>query len=379
MSLYLDYNASTPVDVRVLDTMTNAYKCFYGNPDSRTHDYGTNAHKQVEKAREQVASLLGIAKNEVIFTSGATESDNLAVLGLAEHGINTNKKHIITTAIEHKAILKPFKILKEQGFEVDFISPDESGRIDAQELLSKVRSDTLLVSVMHANNETGIIQPVQEIGQALCDTETYFHIDAAQSCGKLVDELKLLKYDLLSLTAHKMYGPQGIGALVLRTKKYKKPPIKPIMFGGDHESGLRPGTLPVALILGLGKACEIAEQEKAMNLEVYRTTKKQIMDAITSSGVEFEINGDPQHSMPNTLNISFLGVDSEALMLATKQYCSISNGSACTSHDYSHSHVLTAMGLSDECIESAIRISWGKGRFDISAFQKIMGTIKELV
>jgi len=379
MSLYLDYNASTPVDNRVLDTMINAYKCFYGNPDSRTHDHGTNARKEVEMARGQVASLLGVANNEVIFTSGATESDNLAILGLTEHGISTNKKHIITTAIEHKAVLEPLNYLKKHGFEVDLVLPDSSGRINAQELLSKVRSDTLLVSVMHANNETGIIQPIQEIGEALWNTETYFHIDAAQSCGKLVDELKSSKYDLLSLTAHKMYGPQGIGAFVIRTKKYKKPPIKPIIFGGGHEGGLRPGTLPVALISGLGKTCEIAEHEYAENLETYRTTKRQIIDALTSSGVAFEINGDAQFCMPNTLNISFLGVDSEALMLATKQYCSISNGSACTSHDYSHSHVLTAMGLRDERIDSAIRISWGKGTYDLSMLQKMTNTIKELV
>lgn len=379
MSLYLDYNASTPVDDRVLDTMINAYKCFYGNPDSRTHDHGGNARKEVEKARGQVASLLGISKNEIIFTSGATESDNLAVLGLVEHGISTNKKHIISTSIEHKAVLEPLKQLKKLGFEIDFISPDISGQINAQELLSKVRADTLMVSVMHANNETGIIQPVQEIGKALWDTDTYFHIDAAQSCGKLVDELKNTKYDLLSLTAHKMYGPQGIGALVLRTKKYKKPPIKPIVFGGGHEGGLRPGTLPVALIAGLGKACEIAAHEHANYLATYHITKEQILKAITSSGIRFEINGNQQYCIPNTLNISFLGVDSEALMLATKQYCSISNGSACTSQDYSHSHVLTAMGLSDERIESAIRISWGKDTFDLSLFRKLTDSISELV
>lgn len=379
MSLYLDYNASTPIDHRVLDTMINAYKCFYGNSDSRTHDHGNNARKEVEKAREQVASLLGIAKHEVIFTSGATESDNLAILGFVEHGINTNKKHIVTTSIEHKAVLEPLKQLKKHGFEVEFISPDASGRINAQTLLSKVRPDTLMVSVMHANNETGIIQPVQEIGKALWDTDTYFHIDAAQSCGKLVDELKSTKYDLLSLTAHKMYGPQGIGALILRLKKFKKPPIKSIVFGGGHEGGLRPGTLPVALIVGLGKACEIAEHEHAKNLETYYTTKKQILKVLTSSGIEFEINGAPHYCMPNTLNISFLGVDSEALMLATKHHCSISNGSACTSTDYSPSHVLTAMGLADKMIESAIRISWGKDTFNLSKFKKLTDKIKELV
>ena len=379
MSIYLDNNASTPVDERVLDAMIATYREYYGNPDSRTHDYGNNARGQVENAREQVASLLGVTKNEVIFTSGATESDNLAILGLADYGIQNNKRHIITTAIEHKAVLEPFKVLHKRGFEVDFIAPDASGRIDAEALLSKVRPDTLLVSVMYANNETGIIQPVQKIGDALAKTNTYFHIDAAQSCGKLVDELRATHYDLLSMTAHKMYGPQGVGALVLRMKKYKKPPITPIVYGGGHEGGLRPGTLPVALIVGLGKACEIAEQENTTALEQYRCTKAQIMEALNESGVNFEINGAPEFCMPNTLNVSFLGVDSEALMLATKQYCSVSNGSACTSHDYSHSHVLTAMGLSDERIESAIRISWGKLQPDISFFDRMLDTLKKIV
>lgn len=379
MSIYLDHNASTPVDERVLEAMISTYREYYGNADSRTHDYGNNARIQVEKAREQVALLLGVAKNEIIFTSGATESNNLAILGLADYGIQNNKRHIITTAIEHKAVLEPCKVLQNRGFEVDFVTPDASGRIDAKTLLSKVRPDTLLVSVMHANNETGIIQPVQEIGYALAKTNTYFHIDAAQTCGKLVNELRSLQYDLLSITGHKMYGPQGIGALVLRMKKYKRPPITPITYGGGHERGLRPGTLPVALVVGLGKACEIAEQEHSKTLEQYHYTKQQILDELYTSGVRFEINGDPEFCMPNTLNVSFPGVDSEALMLATKNYCSVSNGSACTSHDYSHSHVLTAMGLSDERIESAIRISWGKNNLDITIFRKMLTTLKELV
>lgn len=379
MSIYLDYNASTPIDERVLDSMLTAYRQYYGNPDSRTHDYGNNARNQVEHARGQVASLLGVKKNEVIFTSGATESDNMAILGLADYGISNGKRHVISTAIEHKAVIEPLKVLQKRGFEVEFISPDESGRINAELLLSKVRPDTLLVSVMHANNETGIIQPVQEVGNALYETNTYFHIDAAQSCGKLVDELRLAKYDMLSLTAHKMYGPQGIGALILRMKKYKKPPLTPLVFGGGHEGGLRSGTLPVALIVGLGKACEIAENEHLSNMGQYMKTKEQIMEALQHSEVIFEVNGSHQFCMPNTLNISFLGVDSEALMISTKQYCSVSNGSACTSHDYDHSHVLMAMGLSTERIESAIRISWGKSTQSLSQIVDMLIAIKKML
>lgn len=379
MSIYLDYNASTPVDERVLESMISTYRQYYGNSDSRTHDYGNNARNQVELAREKVASLLAISKNEVIFTSGATESDNLAILGLEEYGVQNNKKHIITTSIEHKAVLEPIKVLEKRGFDVDFISPDSSGRINADHLLRKIRPDTLLVSVMHANNETGIIQPVQEIGNALDKTETYFHIDAAQSCGKLVEQIQNLKYDLLSFTAHKMYGPQGIGALILRAKKYRKPPLHSIQYGGAHESGLRPGTLPVALIVGLGKACEIAQKEYKEALELYITTRAKIIEILYNSGVAYEINGHSNYCMPNTLNISFLGVDSEALMLATKQYCSVSNGSACTSHDYSHSHVLSAMGLSDERIESAIRISWGKQSLNCDELYNVIRTANQLL
>jgi len=378
MSIYLDYNASTLIDDRVLETMIHTYRNIQGNPDSRTHDFGQNARQAVEQARQQIADLLGIIKNELIFTSGATESDNLAILGLAEYGIAQGKKHIITTAIEHKAVLEPAKVLESRGFEVEFIRPDQSGRINADELLSKVRPDTLLVSVMHANNETGIIQPIQEIGAALAGTATYFHIDAAQSCGKLVEELRHTRYDLLSLTAHKMYGPQGIGALVLRTKGYQKPPLQPLCYGGGHEGGLRPGTLPVALIVGLGKACQLAAAEYQVNQQQYQTIKEQILAALQASGVDCDINGDQDYCLASTLNISFRGVDSEALMLASKQYCGVSNGSACTSHDYRPSHVLTAMGLPEARIESAIRISWGYDRFAITQVQALLETAKQL-
>ena len=377
MSIYLDYNASTPIDDRVLEVMVNAYRNYYGNADSRTHDYGNNARTQLEKAREQVASLLSIEKNEVIFTSGATESDNLSILGLAEYGVKNNRRHIITTAIEHKAVLEPMKQLIDRGFEVEFISPDYNGRVNEDEVLSKVRTDTLLVSVMHANNETGIIQPVKEIGYELNKTDTYFHIDAAQSFGKLVEELQNVNYDLLSCTAHKMYGPQGIGALILKTKNYKRPPIKPIMYGGGHERGLRPGTLPVALIVGFGKACEIAGNEYKEAWENYRMNKDIIMRMISDAGLKCDINGEQEYGMPNTLNISFTGIDSEALMLATKQFCGVSNGSACTSHDYSLSHVLTAMGLAANRIESAIRLSFGKYEIEYEEIKNFIYFIKK--
>ena len=361
MSIYLDYNASAPIDPRVLEVMIDAYQNHFGNADSRTHDYGDSARAITEDARGRVASLLGVKKDEIFFTSGATESNNIAILGLRKYGEETNRKHIITSSIEHKAVLNAAKHLAENGFEVEFVDPDKSGRVDSQKILSMVREDTLLVSVMHVNNETGIIQPVQEIGDYLKDTKTLFHIDATQSCGKLVDEVRQLNYDLMSISAHKMHGPQGVGALIMRKKRYRLPPVTPIMFGGGQEHGIRPGTLPTALIAGFGKACELAGAEGKQQIENCILLKKLLLDLIEESGVEHVINGDPQYCVPNTLNISFPGVSSEALMLATKQYCGISNGSACNSKSYSQSYVLTAMKLTEDRIESALRISWGSG------------------
>ncbi|MDE6678803.1 MAG: aminotransferase class V-fold PLP-dependent enzyme, partial [Ruminococcus sp.] len=258
MSVYLDYNASTPLDARVLEVMIDVYQNKFGNADSRTHDFGDTARQIVEKSRQSVADLLGIKKDEVFFTSGATESDNIAILGLQNYAEKIGKKHIITTEIEHKAVLKPLSILENKGYKVTYIKPDKSGRINADELLSNVHNDTLLVSVMHVNNETGIIQPVDMIGEELSKMDILFHIDAAQSFGKLIDELRNTKYNMLSASAHKMYGPQGVGTLILRKKRYKLPPVNSIMYGGSQEHGIRPGTVPTALIAGFGKACDIA-------------------------------------------------------------------------------------------------------------------------
>ncbi len=358
MSIYLDYNASAPIDPRVLDVMIDAYQNHFGNADSRTHDYGDGARAITEDARGKVASLLGVKKDEVFFTSGATESNNIAILGLRRYGEETNRKHIITSSIEHKAVLNAAKYLAENGFEVEFVDPDESGRVDSQKIISMVREDTLLVSVMHVNNETGIIQPVQEIGDYLKDTKTLFHIDATQSCGKLVDEVRQLNYDLMSISAHKMHGPQGVGALIMRKKRYRLPPVTPIMFGGGQERGIRPGTLPTALIAGFGKACSIAEEEGINHYRVCELIKESILELLRESGVHYTINGDQQYCLPSTLNISFSGVSSEALILATKQFCGMSNGSACNSKSYTYSHVLSSMKIAAPQIEEAIRISW---------------------
>lgn len=377
MGIYLDYNASAPINTEVLDYMFDVYKTSYGNADSRTHDYGEGARKIVEVARTQVANLLGVGAGEVFFTSGSTESNNIAIQGLIDYATEKNKKHVITSTIEHKAVLETVKSLEKHGFEIDLVSPDESGCIDVDKVTNLIKDDTLLVSIMHANNETGIIQPVKEIGDYLSEKGVLFHIDATQTCGKLIKELREIKYDMLSLSAHKLSGPQGIGALILRKKRYKLPPVKAITYGGQQERGIRPGTIPVALVAGLGKACEIANENYEKNLAAYIERKQMVLSLIADSGLDISINGDQNYCMPNTVNISINGVESEALMLSSKQYCGISNGSACTSHDYSPSYVLTAMGLDADRISSAIRISWGADT-DISQMSENLTSLFEV-
>lgn len=359
MAVYLDYNATTPIDERVLEVMVDVYRTRFGNADSRTHSHGDQARAIVENARIQVASLLGVNNGEVFFTSGATESNNIVVQGLQDYAEASGKKHIITTAIEHKAVLETAKAMATKGFEVDIIYPSESGRVDAEELFGKIREDTLLVSVQHVNNETGIIQPVDVIGEVLSQKGIFFHIDATQSCGKLVEEIRNLEYDMLSFSAHKLQGPQGVGCLILRKKNYKIPPVKGIMYGGQQEHGIRPGTIPVALVAGCGKACELAEIEYKENTIRVREIRNALITLLNSSGINYSFNGNQEYCIPSTLNLSFNNVSSEALMLSTKQYCSISNGSACTSKSYDPSYVLTAMGLPVQRIENSIRVSWG--------------------
>lgn len=381
MSVYLDYNATTPIDPRVLDAMIDTYQNAPGNADSRTHDYGDLARKRVEDGRKQVANLIGVASDEIFFTSGATESNNIALQGLVGYAEKTGKKHIITTAIEHKAVLNTAKYLADtKGFDVDFVKPDHTGRVSADSVLSLVRDDTLLVSVMHVNNETGIIQPVKEIGDALESKDILFHVDATQSCGKLVDEIRELKYDMLSFSAHKFRGPQGIGGLVLKRKNYQLPPVTNIYFGGQQEKGIRPGTTPVALVVGMGKACEIAMLENETIENTNKKIKAKLLELLNKSGVKYEINGDQNYCVDSTLNICFNGVASEALMLSTKNFCALSNGSACTSKSYDPSYVLVAMGIPTEKIENSVRISWGPGVNEevISSFENMLNVAKGL-
>lgn len=377
MSIYLDYNASTPVDSRVLDVMIDVYKNHYGNSDSRTHSFGDDARSIVENARKQVASLLGVMPSEVFFTSGSTESSNIAIQGLEQYAIKSGKYQYITSAIEHKAVIESIRAMERKGFQAEYISPDSSGVVPARDVINKVIPETLLVSIMHVNNETGIIQPVDEIGDYLISQNVLFHVDATQSSGKLVDELRRLKYSMLSFSAHKMGGPQGVGVLVLKKKGYKLPPVKSIMFGGQQENGIRPGTVPVALVAGCGKACELAEVEYKNNQMKCKEIQTLLLTLLKNSGVKWSMNGDLSQCINNSLNICLHGVSSEALMISGKMYCGISNGSACTSKEYGPSYVLRAMGLSIDDSLSSIRISWGPN-IDQDVFKKEVKSLLDI-
>ncbi|WP_338366363.1 cysteine desulfurase DndA [uncultured Pseudoalteromonas sp.] len=355
MSIYLDMNATSPVSKEVADLVHKLMVEEFGNAGSRTHEFGASAKKAVEKARKQVADVVDADKSEVIFTSGATESNNIAILGLKEFGEAHNKKHIITTRIEHKAVLEPIEHLEKNGFTVSYLEVDESGVVNTVQLKELLQEDTLLVSIMHVNNETGSIQPVKEICDALELHEAYLHIDAAQSFAKLSDDLKNDRVDLISASGHKVYAPKGIGALIMRKRGFLKPPLKPIMFGGGQEKGLRPGTLAVPLIAGFGLACEIAQKNAVSWQKHAQNLKDDFIQALNTLDAQY--NGE--NTSPFVLNFSVPGINSEAAMVMLKGVAAVSNGSACTSSSYTPSHVLTAMQLDEKRIAGAIRVSWG--------------------
>ena len=272
--VYLDYAATTPVDPAVADLMRFYMVEEFGNAGSRTHEFGNRAKKAVQNARQQIANIIGCQLDELIFTSGATESNNIALLGLRHYAQKEGKKHIISTAIEHKAVLEPLEYLeKEHGFEVELVKPEESGAVSAKEVLSRVREDTVLVSVMHVNNETGIIQPIEDIAAGLKNSDVYIHVDAAQSFCKIIEPLKNQRIDFISVSGHKIYGPKGIGALVTRRRNFRRAPLKPLTYGGGQEYGLRPGTLPVSQIVGLGEAASLCSKRVDKNFEKFNSNK----------------------------------------------------------------------------------------------------------
>lgn len=356
MAIYLDCNATTPLEPSVSEAMRIYFDEEYGNAGSRTHESGTRAKQAVEAARRLVAELVKADPDEVIFTSGATESNNLAILGLAAYGEKTGRRHLVTTAIEHKAVLEPIEYLSQQGFEVTIVPPTVGGWVDPDDIASACRKDTLLVSVMQINNETGVIQPISEICERLNGTEAFLHVDAAQGYGKMIDPLVNKRIDLISISAHKIYGPKGVGALVARRRGFNRAPLQPLMYGGGQEKGLRPGTLPVPLIVGLGEASRLALKDHAKRKIKCAEIRSDMLAALAD--LSPIVNGDPEKIAPHVINLAIPGVDSEAIMVALKGLVSISNGSACTSANYKPSHVLKAMNIPDEQIRCSIRISW---------------------
>lgn len=354
--IYLDFAATTPVDPRVADLVYHVMTEEFGNAGSRTHVWGTEAKKLVERAREQVAAVVEASPDEVIFTSGATESNNLAILGLADYGLREGKRHIISTQIEHKAVLEPLEEMERRGFEVTLLPPNEGGWVSAEQVAESLRGDTLLVSVMHVNNETGIIQPIGEICEALKDHPAYLHMDAAQGFGKELTAPRLKRVDLVSVSGHKIYAPKGVGALVTRRRRFKRPPLKALMFGGGQEVGLRPGTQPVQLIAGLGMSAQLAVSEFAGRHEVVRTFDSSLRESLVS--IDCNFLGDQTRRISNIVFVGFPNLDSEAIILAIRDHLACSNGAACSSTQYNVSHVLRAMRVPEHTSESAVRFSW---------------------
>lgn len=357
LPIYLDYSSTTPVDPRVVEKMM---KCMtidgnFGNPSSRSHCFGWQAEEAVDIARNQIAELVNSDPREIIFTSGATESNNLAIKGVANY-YQKKGKHIITSKTEHKAVLDSCRQLEFKGFEISYLSPKNSGLIDLHQLKEAIRADTILVSIMHINNEIGIIQNIASIGELCRNLGIFFHVDATQSVGKLPIDLNQLKVDLMSFSAHKLYGPMGIGALYIR----HKPPIQleAQQHGGGHERGVRSGTLPVHQIVGMGEAYRIAKEEIVKESSRLLSLRQRLWNGIKNIE-EVYLNGDLKNGAPHILNVSFNYVKGELLMMAIKNLA-VSSGSACTSEILEPSYVLKALGINDELAYSSIRFSFGR-------------------
>lgn len=358
--IYLDNHATTQVDPRVLDAMIPYLTNAFGNAASRNHAFGWTAAEGVEKAREQVGALIGGSAKEIIFTSGATESDNLAIIGGAR--FNQSKgKHVITSVIEHKAVLDSCHQLEKEGFEVTYVPVNPDGIVTAASIEAAIRPDTILASVMHANNEIGTVNPIAEIGAVCRRHGVIFHVDGVQALGRVPVDVEAMNVDLLSVSAHKMYGPKGIGALYVRRGR-PRIRIEPIIHGGGHERGMRSGTLPVHQIVGLGAAAELAKESLTNGeLDRIRVLRDRLCDGIRANIPYVYLNGSWEHRLPNNLNVSFAFVEGEALMMAIKDVA-VSSGSACTSASLEPSYVLRALGVDEELAHTSIR--FGVGRFN---------------
>ncbi|QGF26243.1 IscS subfamily cysteine desulfurase [Pantoea eucalypti] len=357
LPIYLDYAATTPADPRVASKMMQFLTLdgTFGNPASRSHRFGWQSEEAVDVARNQIAELVNADPREIVFTSGATESDNLAIKGAA-HAHQARGKHIITSQTEHKAVLDSCQQLEREGFDVTYLTPATNGIISPGQLRAALRDDTILVTLMHVNNETGVIQDIAAFGEICREREILFHVDATQSVGKLPIDLSLLPVDLMSFSAHKLYGPKGIGALYVRRKPRVQ--IAAQIHGGGHERGMRSGTLPVHQIVGMGEAYRIAAEERETEMARIQALRDRLWQGI-SALPDVTLNGDLQQSAPNILNLSFADVEGESLIMALKDLA-LSSGSACTSASLEPSYVLRALGLSEELAHSSLRFSLGR-------------------
>jgi len=378
--VYLDYSATTPVDPRVAAKMIPYLTEDFGNPASRSHPYGWTAEKAVENAREEVAKLVGADPREIVWTSGATESNNLAIKGAANFYAATKGKHIITVATEHKAVIDPVRELERQGFEATFLQPEPNGLLDLEKFKAAIRPDTVLASVMFVNNEIGVIQDIEAIGNICRANNIIFHVDAAQATGKVHIDLEKLPVDLMSFSAHKTYGPKGIGALYVRRKPRIR--IEAQMHGGGHERGMRSGTLATHQIVGMGEAFRIAREEMDEENARIRRLRDKLLHGLQEIE-EVYVNGDLEHRVPHNLNISFNYVEGESLIMAVKGIA-VSSGSACTSASLEPSYVLRALGRSDELAHSSIRFSIGRFTteedidYTIKLMKSKIGKLREL-
>jgi cysteine desulfurase len=376
--IYLDNHATTPVDPRVLDEMLPYFTQNFGNAASRNHAFGWIAEEAVEKARAQVAELIGAQPKEIIFTSGATESDNLAIIGVAEM-YSEKGKHIITSSIEHKAVLDTCKYLETKGYEITYLPVDKYGLVNPDDVLKAIRPDTILISIMFANNEIGTIEPIEEIGKIAKEKKVLFHSDAVQAAGKVEIDVEKMGLDLVSLSAHKMYGPKGIGALYIR-RKNPRVRIAEQIHGGGHERGMRSGTLNVPNIVGFGKACEIAKKEMHSENERVKNLRDKMQNEIMKAIPYVYLNGHPTKRLPNNLNLSFAYIEGESMIMGMKELA-VSSGSACTSASLEPSYVLKAIGVSEDLAHTSIR--FGLGRFNTEeeidfAIKKVIETANRL-
>ncbi|XP_018541923.1 cysteine desulfurase, mitochondrial [Lates calcarifer] len=355
--LYMDFQATTPMDPRVLDAMLPYQVNYYGNPHSRTHAYGWESETAMETARKQVADLIGGDPREIIFTSGATESNNMAIKGVARF-YQAKKRHVITTQTEHKCVLDSCRILESEGFDVTYLPVQKNGLVDLELLEASIRPDTSLVSVMTVNNEIGVKQPIEEIGRICRSKGVFFHTDAAQAAGKIPIDVSNCKIDLMSISAHKIYGPKGVGALYVRRRPRVR--LEPLQNGGGQERGLRSGTVPTPLAVGLGAACSIAQQEMEYDHQRVSMLANRLVHKILSEIPDVIMNGDPEQRYPGCINLSFAYVEGESLLMALKDVA-LSSGSACTSASLEPSYVLRAIGADEDLAHSSIR--FGIGRF----------------